>query len=504
MRTDLCINRKCNDLTRLLGSECLLFCSSLRQSENFLDATYHQQSHAPMAAAMEASRNGCPAVHEAGGDCFFAIPLETHAPHEWFGIGKLGSTPLPLARTLVSAAWEAIQRESLNHEYQSALEVAERELKHAHSMNIFLRDLNSKHTKRYAQKSYSDRQAVDAACKFLHAEVVAVYIEPDSNRHKCPLQSIVSTGSKLSLDDIGYLLGECGKPKIGDALHAQNLRIRINKTRVKSLDIVPISESEVFGYIVAVNAQFRSDFLHARTEVLQDVSDFLVTDGHTNAAIQESEQLALGILHSMSIAIEARDPYTHGHSERVAQVGAEIARRMGLPESTCKEVYIAGTLHDIGKIGVPDAVLLKPDRLLPEEFAVIKQHPEIGYKIVASIGRLKFALPGILYHHERFDGNGYPHNLKGEEIPLMARILAVADAYDAMTRNRIYRSAMKTSDAFRILSEGRNTQWDARAVDACLQWIQETEGSIVPKRYGEHAHSHADLTKNSLLQESIT
>lgn len=434
---------------------------------------------------------------------FFAIPLETQAPLEWFGIGKLDSTPLPLARTLVSVAWEAIQRESLNHEYQSALEVAERELKHAHSMNIFLRDLNSKHTKRYAQESYSARQAVDVACRFLHAEVVAIYIEPDSDRQKCPLLSLVSTGSKLTLDDIGYLLGKCGKPNIGDASHTQNLRIRINKTRVKSLDIVPISESEVFGYIVAVNAQFRPDFLHARTEVLQDISDFLMADGHTNAAMQESEQLALGILHSMSIAIEARDPYTHGHSERVAQLGSEIARRMGLPESTCKEVYIAGTLHDIGKIGVPDAVLLKPDRLQPEEFAVIKQHPEIGYKIVDGIDRLKFALPGILYHHERFDGNGYPHKLKGEEIPLMARILAVADAFDAMTRNRIYRSAMTISDAFRILSEGRNTQWDARAVDACLQWIQATEKNVILKEHQDHLFDEMAPAANLLLQESV-
>ncbi|XZE17913.1 HD-GYP domain-containing protein [Pirellulaceae bacterium SH449] len=440
---------------------------------------YQEQSHVAIAAATEASRNGCPAVHEAGADCFFAIPLGDQTPLPWFGIGKLTAISLPTARTLVSVACEAVQRASVNHGYERALESAERELKHAHAMSIFLRNLNSKHTKRITHECYSARQAVDAACRFLHAEVVAAYVESDTDRQKHPLQSIVSTGSEITIDDISYLLKKYGTPNIGDALHVQNLRIRINKTRIRSLDIIPISESEVLGYMVAVNAQFRSDFLHARTEILQDVSDFLIVEGHTNAAMHESEQLALGILHSMSIAIEARDPYTHGHSERVAQFGLEISRRMGLPESACKEIFIAGTLHDIGKIGVPDAVLLKPDRLSLEEFAVIKQHPEIGYKIVDGIGSLKFALPGILYHHERYDGEGYPHKLKGDEIPLMARILAVADAFDAMTRNRVYRSAMTSANAIRILSEGRNTQWDARAVDACLQWIQSVEKHAV-------------------------
>ena len=477
MRTDLCINRKCNDLTLLLGSECLLFCPVLPQAESFLPTKFGDQHHVANSAIMEASRNECPALHESGVDCFFAIPLEDKAPCNWFGIGRLRETPLPIARTLISVAWEAMRREAVNHELSDALIVAEKELKYAHSTTVLLRDLNNKHSKRSAQGNYNSRQAIDAARKFLHAEVVAAYIEPDADIQKMSLNSIVSAASKLTIEDIGFLLKKVGRPAIGEALHLQNVRIRINKTRIRSLDIVPISESEIVGYLVAVNAQLQPEFLHARTEILQDVCDFLLADGHTNAVMLESEQLALGILHSMSIAIEARDPYTHGHSERVAQVGSKIARRLGLPESSCKEIYLAGTLHDIGKIGVPDSVLLKPDRLTQEEFGVIQQHPEIGYKIIDGIGRLRFALPGILYHHERFDGKGYPHHLKGEEIPLMARILAVADAYDAMTRSRVYRTAMSRADARRILREGRNTQWDAKAVDACLEWMGESDSS---------------------------
>jgi HD-GYP domain-containing protein (c-di-GMP phosphodiesterase class II) len=435
---------------------------------------FGDQHHAATSVIMEATRNECPAIHEAGTDCYFAIPLEDNASCNWFGIGRLSEIPLPIARTLVSAAWEAMRRETANHELKNSLIVAEKELKYAHSTTVLLRDLNNQNSKRSAQGNYNSRQAIDAARKFLHAEVVAAYIEPDADIQKISLCSIFSSASKLTSEDIGFLLKKVGRPAIGEALHLQNLCIRINKTRIRSLDIVPMSESEIVGYLVAVNAQLQPEFLHARSEILQDVCDFLLADGHTNAVMLESEQLALGILHSMSIAIEARDPYTHGHSERVAQVGSKIARRLGLPESSCKEIYLAGTLHDIGKIGIPDSVLLKPDRLTQEEFGVIQQHPEIGYKIIDGIGRLRFALPGILYHHERFDGKGYPHHLKGEEIPLMARILAVADAYDAMTRSRVYRTAMSLTDACRILREGRNTQWDPKAVDACLAWLGET------------------------------
>jgi HD-GYP domain-containing protein (c-di-GMP phosphodiesterase class II) len=446
----------------------------LPQAESFLLTKFGDRYHSVTSAVMEASRNACPTIHEAGSDCFFAVPLEEKASCNWFGIGRLPEIPLTIARKLISVAWEAMHREATNQELNQALIVAERELKLAHSTTVLLRDLNNKHSKRSGQGNYNSRQAIDAARKFLHAEAVAAYIEPDADVQKMSLSSILSSANKLTIEDVGFLLKKVGKPAIGEALHLQNLRIRINKTRVRSLDIVSLSESEIIGYIVAVNARFQPESLHIRTEVLQDICDFLLADGHTNAVMHESEQLALGILHSMSTAIEARDPYTHGHSERVAQVGSEIARRLGLPESSCKEIYLAGTLHDIGKIGVPDSVLLKPDRLTQEEFAVIKQHPEIGYKIADGIGRLRFALPGILYHHERFDGKGYPHHLKGEEIPLMARILAVADAYDAMTRSRVYRTAMSRADACRTLRDGRNTQWDAKVVDACLAWLGES------------------------------
>jgi HD-GYP domain-containing protein (c-di-GMP phosphodiesterase class II) len=130
-------------------------------------------------------------------------------------------------------------------------------------------------------------------------------------------------------------------------------------------------------------------------------------------------------------------------------------------------------LHDIGKIGIPDQVLLKAGKLDANELRIIQQHPEIGHKILEEFDKLKFALPGVLHHHERFDGDGYPHRLKGDNIPLMARILAVSDAYDAMTSSRVYRNAMGQERAIEILLNGMETQWDEGAVRACIDCVSD-------------------------------
>lgn len=176
-------------------------------------------------------------------------------------------------------------------------------------------------------------------------------------------------------------------------------------------------------------------------------------------------------LHAMSRSLDARDRYTRAHSERVAKLSLELAGIYELSQAACQEIYLAGILHDIGKIGVPDAVLLKNDSLTDDEYKVIQTHPEIGYRILERLEHLQFVLPGVLYHHERWDGHGYPHALAGQTIPLMARILAVADAYDAMTSGRSYRQAMPVEQAQQILAAGRNRQWDAEVLECFSVWL---------------------------------
>jgi HD-GYP domain-containing protein (c-di-GMP phosphodiesterase class II) len=178
------------------------------------------------------------------------------------------------------------------------------------------------------------------------------------------------------------------------------------------------------------------------TQLLDATADFLGIFHQNLARFQEQRDLFLGTLHALTSAIDAKDHYTRGHSERVSQWAQRIARRIGLDEKVVETYRIAGLVHDTGKIGVPETVLLKPGRLTDAEFDQLRRHPQIGYDILSGIAPLADVLPGVLHHHERWDGKGYPHGLKGEAIPQVARILALADTYDAMTSTRSYRAAL--------------------------------------------------------------
>ncbi|MCA9159472.1 MAG: HD-GYP domain-containing protein [Planctomycetales bacterium] len=182
-------------------------------------------------------------------------------------------------------------------------------------------------------------------------------------------------------------------------------------------------------------------------------------------------------LHAMISSIQARDRYTRGHSERVAKLSLDLAVIYELSHEACQEIYIAGIVHDIGKIGIPDCVLFKEGILADAEYKTIQKHPEIGYRILERLGHLQFVLPGVLYHHERWDGKGYPHRLAGQTIPIMARIMAVADAYDAMTSCRPYRQTMPVEKAQQIVVAGGGEQWDAEVVECFSVWLSRRKAT---------------------------
>jgi putative two-component system response regulator len=182
--------------------------------------------------------------------------------------------------------------------------------------------------------------------------------------------------------------------------------------------------------------------------------------------LDAEQKMMLAGITSLIEALEARDPYTRGHSEAVARIIAQIGKQMNADTETIDSMIIAGRLHDIGKIGVPDAILLKPGKLTDEEFAIIKKHPVIGASILGAIHSIQPLLPVILHHHERFDGKGYPDGLKGQEIMLWARITAVADTYHALTSDRPYRKGMSYEEAMRIIESVRGTQLCPDCVDA--------------------------------------
>ena len=186
---------------------------------------------------------------------------------------------------------------------------------------------------------------------------------------------------------------------------------------------------------------------------------------------KENEQLFLNVVSSLAGAIDAKDTYTNGHSSRVAEYSREIARRYGYNMKEQSDIYIIGLLHDVGKIGVPDYVINKPGKLTDEEFAYIKKHPVIGSQILKNIKEMPKLSIGARWHHERYDGTGYPDGLVGEEIPEEARIIAVADAYDAMSSQRSYRKIMPQEKIRSEIINGSGTQFDPRFAEIMVKMI---------------------------------
>ena len=183
---------------------------------------------------------------------------------------------------------------------------------------------------------------------------------------------------------------------------------------------------------------------------------------------QKLEQAYLDMIQTLRYTVEAKDPYTRGHSDRVSEYSVLIGEKMGLPEENIKTLRVGGLFHDIGKIGIPDSILLKTDKLSDDEYSEIKNHPTIGAHILGAASIFKNIIPIVKHHHERFDGRGYPSGLKGDEIPFLARIAAVADTFDAMTSKRSYRNALDLQFVKEEIQRCKGTQFDPQIADVFL------------------------------------
>lgn len=188
---------------------------------------------------------------------------------------------------------------------------------------------------------------------------------------------------------------------------------------------------------------------------------------------KEVEAISIQAIMAIANTVDAKDVYTRQHSMRVAKYSREIAKRLGWQDEEVANLYNMALLHDIGKIGIPDAILNKPARLTDEEFTIMKTHTKIGGEILKDITVIENVAGGALYHHERYDGHGYMLGLKGEEIPIFARIIGIADAYDAMTSDRAYRKKLPMDVVIGELEKGRNTQFDGNLVDIMMTIIND-------------------------------
>ena len=272
---------------------------------------------------------------------------------------------------------------------------------------------------------------------------------------------------RMSDGDVAVVM-MTGAPDLSVALEAMRLGAYDFLSKPLNLDVLSLTVDRAVEkkILVKQNREYQRNLesmVQERTQQLNQANDDL-------------RNLFIGSIKALAQALEAKDRYTQGHSARVAEESVRIARYLSLSEDEIQNIWIAGFLHDIGKIGIQESVLNKPGRLDPEEWELVKQHPVFAARILEPIEELSDVIEMVRHHHEHFDGTGYPSGIAGADIPLGARILSVADAYDALTSERPYRDAVPEEEALKVFEEASGTQFDPVIASAFLSCKRESAG----------------------------
>jgi PAS domain S-box-containing protein len=287
------------------------------------------------------------------------------------------------------------------------------------------------------------------------------------------VRSIHAEDKQRVLDTYAKADREQGAFGLAFRLSAADGSIKHVETRGVSVSGQDSGLEHTVGFLVDISSRVRAQrLLEDKNKEVQASNDML------RGALAEIENNFEAMVHSLVKAVEAKDPYTAGHSERVMEYSLKIGERMGLDEEELRVLKMGTLVHDIGKIGIPDAILTKPGRLTDEEYEMIKQHPLLGYRMIEHIPTFSECLPIVLHHHERLDGKGYPHGLKGLEIPLLVRISTVADCFDAMTSDRAYRKGLDPKVAVEELYLSADRKMVDRHIVGVLEEMIEEEGII--------------------------
>lgn len=323
--------------------------------------------------------------------------------------------------------------------------------------------------------------AMKATCKLLHSEGATLYLI-DEEKKELYFEAIVGSLASQQLREIRL---EISESSIAGTVALKRKSILINdmkqekrhfklaeetsRTQTRNMVCVPLeSKGKLLGVLQAINHE-SGDFDAADLRLLETLSHQVAIAVENAKLFENVKTQFIETSMAFASAIDAKDRYTGGHTKRVALFSVLIAKYMGKNAEEIEDIRLAANLHDIGKIGVDDRVLKKEAPLDREEWEHMKLHPEFGYKILAHVKSMKLITDGMRYHHERPDGLGYPLGLKGEEIPEIARIISVADTFDAMTSNRPYRRGMDYDTAFEEIVSHRGTQFDEKVVDAFIK-----------------------------------
>ncbi|WP_182868039.1 HD-GYP domain-containing protein [Rhodopirellula sp. JC639] len=314
--------------------------------------------------------------------------------------------------------------------------------------------------------------------------IAAILVDDSGTQKRSPLW----TGSRLIPDPSIFELIDSHREELRLQPVVRNRNVGDGHCGVPGLDeyivVECCSEGRLHGWVMACN-RVKDDtddvpwaqlgFTTVQASLMETATNQLAAQLNNIRLLRQKEELFTDVIRALVNAVEARDPYTCGHSERVASFARCLASKIGFTTAECERIYLTGLLHDVGKIAIPDGVLQKPNRLNDEERAIIETHTDSGWRILQELEALQDILPGVLYHHEHWNGEGYPDQLAGENIPIDGRILAVCDAFDAMTSDRPYRKGMSIDRATGILNEGAGTFWDPNLIQVFRRHIDEID-----------------------------
>ncbi|MFZ2959693.1 MAG: HD domain-containing phosphohydrolase [Candidatus Ozemobacteraceae bacterium] len=256
---------------------------------------------------------------------------------------------------------------------------------------------------------------------------------------------------------------------------------KIKNVPLRNTLVLPLAARDrILGVIQVANKGVHDHFVPEDLDLLKILSGQIAFVIQNADLFRNLQQAYIQSLSALTSAIDAKDSYTHGHSERVTELSVALGKEINLNKTDLENLRIASVLHDIGKIGIPENILNKPGRLTDEEFEIIKSHPELGIRILKKVEFLVTVVPIIRHHHERYDGRGYPDALKAEEIPFAARIITIADSYDAMTSDRPYRKAMELEAACSEIMRCKGSQFDPELTEAFVKMMNRQKSESQP------------------------
>jgi putative nucleotidyltransferase with HDIG domain len=328
-------------------------------------------------------------------------------------------------------------------------------------------------------------RAIEAATKLVDAETGSLLLIDDETGELFFEVVLGNKGKNIKTmrlkkgEGIGGWVAEHGESLILNDVQSDSRFFKGADTKssfvTKNMICVPVKTKEkILGVLQAINKQ-SGDFTTEDMEILTALSNQVAVAIENANLYQELKETFYGTAQALAETIEKRDPYTGGHTKRVMNYSLAIGRAIGLNKLEMENLKLAAILHDIGKIGIRDDVLLKPDKLDQNELLIMNTHPKHGAEILNHVKRLKDVIPGMRSHHEKYDGNGYPDKLKGDQIPIIGRIIAVADTFDAMITDRPYRKALSVEVALEEIRRCSGKQFDPEVAKAFLKAYAEME-----------------------------